>query len=54
MTKFNPLDFPIALSLPAFAAPSAWTQHVPFAMCLIDLLRPRTFVELGTHYGVSY
>lgn len=35
-------------------APSAWTQHVPFAMLLIDLLRPHTFVELGTYLGASY
>ncbi|HEX8845568.1 MAG TPA: glycosyltransferase [Pyrinomonadaceae bacterium] len=33
---------------------TAWASHVPFAMTLIDLLRPRVFVELGTFYGVSY
>ena len=33
---------------------SAWIGHVPFAMYLIDILRPKTFVELGSHYGVSY
>jgi hypothetical protein len=32
----------------------AWNEHVPFAMFLIELLRPRLVVELGTHYGISY
>ena len=35
-------------------APSAWTAHVPFAFWLVDTLRPRNVVELGTHNGVSY
>ena len=35
-------------------APSAWTEHVPFAFWLIDVLRPATIVELGTHAGTSY
>ena len=52
--KFNPLDHPICLKLPARVAPSTWIQHAPFAMYLIDALRPRNFVELGTFYGVSY
>jgi O-antigen biosynthesis protein len=33
---------------------SAWLEHAPFAFWLIDSLRPRTFVELGTHRGFSY
>jgi GT2 family glycosyltransferase/predicted O-methyltransferase YrrM len=32
----------------------SWRQHVPFAMLLVDLVRPRTLVELGVHYGDSY
>lgn len=52
--RFNPLDHPICLTLPKRLAPSTWIQHVPFAMYLIDALRPRVFVELGTFYGVSY
>jgi len=33
---------------------SAWIEHAPFAFWLVDSLRPRRFVELGTHYGYSY
>jgi hypothetical protein len=35
-------------------ADSAWIEHIPFAMLLIDILRPKILVELGTHTGVSY
>jgi predicted O-methyltransferase YrrM len=52
---FNPLDFPICTRTPErHNVPSAWIGHVPFAMCLIDMVRPRRLVELGTHWGVSY
>jgi len=33
---------------------SSWTEHVPFAMGLAEMLRPRILVELGTQHGVSY
>ena len=33
---------------------SAWYGHVPFAYWIINALRPRRLVELGTHNGVSY
>ena len=33
---------------------SAWLEHAPFAFWLMGALRPRTFVELGTHSGFSY
>jgi O-antigen biosynthesis protein len=39
---------------PERQAPSAWIEHVPFAFWLVDVLRPRRIVELGTHHGVSY
>jgi glycosyltransferase involved in cell wall biosynthesis len=34
--------------------PPSWASHLPFAFWIVDALRPRTFVELGTHTGVSY
>ena len=34
--------------------PPGWNGHIPFAFWLIDMLRPSTFVELGTHMGNSY
>lgn len=33
---------------------SAWHEHIPFAMFLVDILRPNIIVELGTYYGDSY
>lgn len=34
--------------------PPGWNGHIPFAFWLIDMMRPATFVELGTHMGNSY
>jgi len=39
---------------PLLLPPSAWIGHIPFAGWCIEELRPRTFVELGTHNGASY
>ncbi|MBD8060442.1 glycosyltransferase [Cellulomonas sp. JH27-2] len=39
---------------PLHLMPSGWLEHVPFAFWLAATHRPTTFVELGTHYGVSY
>jgi len=52
-------DAAAALSPASFWAPeyicqSAWLEHAPFAFWLCDALRPRRFVELGTHHGYSY
>lgn len=37
-----------------YTAPSAWIEHLPFAFWLVEAHKPRVFVELGSHYGVSY
>jgi len=51
----NPLDHPVCLSMPRRLTPySAWHEHIPFAMFLVDVLRPKVIVELGTAYGDSY
>ncbi len=32
----------------------SWHRHIPFAFVLMAMLKPRQFVELGTHRGDSY
>lgn len=55
MSKFNPLDHPICFSHALrVVSPPSWVEHIPFAMLLIDLVRPNLLVELGTHSGNSY
>ena len=39
---------------PEFIENSAWIEHAPFAFWITGILKPRTFVELGTHGGYSY
>lgn len=39
---------------PAHLPPSAWIGHLPFACWVVEELRPRMLVELGTHHGASY
>jgi len=52
---FDLLAHPIIFTLPQRLMPvSAWIGHIPVAYLYVDLLRPRTIVELGTHTGVSY
>jgi Methyltransferase domain len=34
--------------------PSAWLGHAPFLRFLLREMRPKVFVELGTHNGFSY
>jgi len=45
---------PASFQIPHYFCQSAWIEHAPFAFWLTDALRPRRFVELGTHYGFSY
>ena len=51
----NPLDHPITLTHPRRLAPTTcWAGHIPFAMFMVDVLRPTLLVELGTYTGISY
>ncbi|MCB8839389.1 class I SAM-dependent methyltransferase [Aurantimonas sp. VKM B-3413] len=45
---------PVLFQAPQRIGVSAWLEHAPFAFWLIDKLRPRQLVELGTHTGVSF
>jgi hypothetical protein len=40
--------------LPDFFCETGWEGHIPFAFYLVDSLRPRQIVELGTFSGLSY
>jgi hypothetical protein len=51
---FNPLEHPVCLEFPLWLEETAWAGHIPFAMFIIGVFRPRIFVELGTHRGASY
>lgn len=50
----DPAQDALFATSPRSGAESAWHGHVPFAFWLVQALRPRTLVELGTHNGVSY
>lgn len=32
----------------------SWHRHIPFAFALLDMAKPKVYVELGTHRGDSY
>ena len=54
----NPASFPycsITLREPQrLVYPPPWVGHIPFAFWVIEALKPRCLVELGTHSGNSY
>jgi Methyltransferase domain len=45
---------PLAFELPDWRPDSAWTEHGPFAAWLVETLRPRLIVELGSAGGYSF
>ena len=46
---------PIVLTRPIrLVEPNSWVTHIPFAFWVVDALRPRVVVELGTQSGNSY
>lgn len=40
--------------IPRYIEQSSWWQHVPIAHWIMAEIKPKTVVELGTHYGVSF
>lgn len=55
MKSDNPCISQVSFTQPNYLpAVSAWKGHGPFALWIVDALKPRTVVELGTHYGFSY
>lgn len=54
LVENNILLPPSIFQMPLRVVPTAWAQHIPFLFWLIEAQRPTTFVELGTHYGMSY
>jgi hypothetical protein len=53
--RFEMLYRPIVFHAPHRTVhPSSWLGHIPFAFWIVDVLRPRVLVELGTHSGNSY
>lgn len=54
MSPFDLSKHPIVFLRPRLAFPYSWAGHIPFAYLLMDMLRPRQFVELGTDSGNSY
>jgi len=54
-TDFNPLNCRMLCQQPQrLNIWSAWNEHVPFAMSIVEMTLPRVIVELGTFAGVSY
>src|SRR5690242_19625945 len=52
---FNPSEYPLAWLDPEMLSfNNDFVGHIPFVMSLVNLLRPSTIVELGTHTGNSY
>ncbi|HVS71013.1 MAG TPA: class I SAM-dependent methyltransferase [Phycisphaerae bacterium] len=53
--RFNLADFPAAAEPPLhLTRNSAWIYHLPMLPVLLQLLQPRSLVELGTFRGDSY
>lgn len=52
-TRFQPLDYPIAFTVPRHVDGQAWVEHIPFAMALVQMVQPRVLVELGVFTGDS-
>ena len=53
--SFNPLNYPLCFETPQrLTDVTSWHEHIPFAFTIVQMLKPKIFVELGTHKGDSY
>ncbi len=53
--SFNVLDYPLCLEKPRrLTNIVSWQEHIPFAFAIVQMMRPRSVLELGTHRGDSY
>jgi len=53
--SFNPLNYPICFEKPQrLTDVTSWHEHIPFAFTIMQMLKPKIFIELGTHKGDSY
>lgn len=51
---FSIKDFDTIFDSPSSDVSSPWMGHIPFAFFMINILKPKTFVELGVYNGTSY
>lgn len=55
MNSFKIENHPILFEpVTRISPPLSWVTHIPFAMVLVDMLNPKSIVELGVHTGNSY
>jgi hypothetical protein len=54
MVEFDPNALPSARFSPRHCGVGAWTEHIFFAYDLVEVLRPKVLIELGTDRGESY
>ncbi len=52
--RFNPIDYPICLEEIGRLLGKSWSMHLPFGLALVQMVKPRIIVELGTFQGESY
>jgi hypothetical protein len=53
--SFNPLNYPACFEKPRRLTDiTSWHEHIPFAFTIVQMLKPKVIVELGTHKGDSY
>lgn len=51
----NPMDHPVCLVTPSHLPPGGTSiEHLPFVMWLVDTMRPRTIVEIGTRSAAAF